>query len=99
MTKTELIEIFRNEDYDHEYHSFSKRNMSQFPTRRSDLYVFCLIDYLIPSSYDMVSAAKHDEIFLGVDLDELAAVATKENIIDLIRCGIRCDSGCLTMFV
>ncbi len=49
----------------------------------------------------MVSAAEHDEILLDVDLEELAKVATEEQIVELIRCGVRYDSSTdsLAMFV
>jgi hypothetical protein len=40
----------------------------------------------------MVSAAEHDEIWLNIDLANLAEKATEQQIIDLIRCGIRLDT-------
>jgi hypothetical protein len=50
---------------------------------------------------DMVAAAEHDEIWLGVDVDALAAAATPEIIRDLKRCGVRYDreTCSLSMFV
>lgn len=39
----------------------------------------------------MVSAAEHDEYWLSVSLEDLAAVVTPEQVIKLSRCGIRCD--------
>ncbi len=39
----------------------------------------------------MVACAAHDEIWLRTDLDDLARAATKDDIITLIRCGVRID--------
>jgi hypothetical protein len=50
---------------------------------------------------DMVTAAEHDEIWLGTDLDVLAEKASSEDIRTLVRCGIRYDddTDSLCMFV
>ncbi len=37
----------------------------------------------------MVSAAEHDEIYLEVDVDEFCGVATEEQALELVRCGVR----------
>ncbi len=67
---------------------------------RPDLHAFMLLDSLIPGYRDMVGAAEHDETFLSIEPDELAEVATDEQIIDLIRCGVRYDhDDGLCMFV
>ena len=53
-----------------------------------------------PPGTDMVTAAEHDEIYLGVDCEELAKVATEEDLLDLIRCGVRYDRfASLCMYV
>jgi hypothetical protein len=68
-------------------------------TSRSDLRAFLLLDRLLPGTRDMISSAGHDEIWLDVGIDELAGVATDEDILYLVRCGVRlCDDG-LCMFV
>lgn len=60
--------------------------------QRPDLHAFLLLDSLVPSpNRDMVSGAEHDEIYLDVDPEDLMAVATEEQLIDLHRCGVRCD--------
>ena len=66
--------------------------------RRPDLHAFILLDRLVPGTSDMVSAAEHDEIFLDVSLEDLAAVVKEESIIDLIRCGVRLSDDSLAMF-
>jgi len=67
--------------------------------QRPDIHAFLLLSSLVPSQLDMVSSAEHDEIFLEVDPDDLAKVATEEQIRDLVRCGVRLDDDHLCMFV
>jgi len=70
-------------------------------SNRPDIHAFLLLDKLVPGDRDMVSAAEHDEICLDIEPEELAKVATEEQIVELIRCGVRLDSrtDSLTMFV
>jgi hypothetical protein len=58
---------------------------------RPDVHAFMLLDKLVPSKsrMDMVASAEHDEIYLEVDPKKLFAVAKDEEIIELIRCGVR----------
>ena len=41
----------------------------------------------------MVSAAAHDQIWLGVDPDALNAAASDDDLIFLMRCGVGYDSN------
>ncbi len=68
---------------------------------RPDIHAFLLLDKLVPGTTDMVSAAEHDEIWLAVSPEELEKAATEEQIVELIRCGVRLDSSTdsLAMFV
>lgn len=69
---------------------------------RRDLCAFIMLDKLVPDpDAKIVSAAEHDQIYLDVDLDKLAAIATSDDIIMLMRCGVMLDSDIdsLTMFV
>ena len=71
-------------------------------SNRPDLHAFMLLDKMLPiEEKDIISAAEHDEIFLQVNIEELAKVVTKEKIMELSRCGVRFDSSndCLAMFV
>lgn len=80
-------------------------------SKRPDLHAFLLLDEIVPpepttgrperkdESYDMVSSAEHDEIWLVTDTDQLAEKATEEQIVELIRCGVRFSDGGLAMFV
>lgn len=61
-------------------------------SNRPDLHAFVLLDRLVPGTHNIVSAAEHDEIYLGVDPDELAEIANEKHVIDLLRCGVRYDS-------
>lgn len=70
-------------------------------SKRPDMHAFRMLDGLVPSTSDLISAAEHDEIWLDVDLVHLANVANEYDIRDLIRCGVRYDSDTdsLCMFV
>jgi len=63
------------------------------PTKRRDLNAFLLLEKLLPGEGDIVSAAEHDEIFLDVTLEDLAKVVTEEDVMNLIRCGVRIDEN------
>ena len=67
-------------------------------SNRPDLHAFLRLDELCPGTTDMVDAAEHDEIFLEVSLEDLAAVITEEQVIELIRCGVRMSYDSLAMF-
>jgi hypothetical protein len=60
--------------------------------RRPDINAFLLLDRLSPGDRDMVSAGEHDEIFLDVEPHELMKVASEEDLLDLMRCGVFYDS-------
>lgn len=67
---------------------------------RPDLCAFLILDRLVPGKSDMVDSAEHDEISLEVDTDALAAVATEEDIQNLVRCGVGfSNEGYLLKFV
>lgn len=97
MTRDELIELF--EANDDEFLKFEK--IENPLHKRPDLCAFLRLDEMVPGNRDMVSAAEHDEIYLEIDLDKLAEVATEDDVIYLQRCGIRLDdyNGGLAMFV
>lgn len=60
---------------------------------RPDVQAFLLLERLCPSETGgrMVEVSEHDEIWLGVDVKELAAVCREEDVILLLRCGITLD--------
>jgi hypothetical protein len=68
--------------------------------RRPDMCAFLLLDRLVPTDGDMVGAAEHDQIWLNVDCEKLAEVATEEDIRMLDACGVFLDedTDSLSMF-
>lgn len=96
----ELAELFDKQDDEF----LKDERLSPHPlTKRRDLRAFLLLESILPATNgrDMVTAAEHDEIWLDIDPEELAKVITEEQIIELIRCGVRYDAGIdsLCMFV
>ena len=88
MTLDEMTEIFDGED---EFLQFEKVENKR--SKRPDLHAFLLLDELVPGNRGIVAAAEHDEFFIGVSPEDLAAAATKEQIVELMRCGVRYDSS------
>jgi hypothetical protein len=76
--------------YDDEYLNF--KAVSNPLHNRPDIAAFLLMDKLIPENFDgkdMVCGARH-----------LAEVATEEDVLTLVRCGVRLiDGNYLAMFV
>lgn len=91
----DLEEIFQK--HNREFLKFENITNPLHPT--TDICAFLLLHKLVPSDRDMVSCAGHDEIWLRTDLDKLAEVATEEDILTLVRCGVRLDDNSLKMFV
>src|ERR1035438_5389586 len=95
MTTNELAELF--EKYEDEFIVFQNIPADRRLSNRRDLNAFLLLDKLVPSTRsdahfdNMISAAEHDEIFLDASPKELASVATEDQIVDLIRSGLRYD--------
>lgn len=87
--------------HDREYLKFELVESPRHP--RPDVCAFLMLHDLAPTpnDQDMVDAAEHDEIWLNVDVARLADAATEAQIVDLIRCGVRLDTGFdrLAMFV
>lgn len=83
--------------YEKEYLEFESIHVKL--SQRPDIHAFILLDKLCPTSGDIISGAEHDEIFLDVDVEELNKVATEEQALELIRCGVRCGEYGLAMFV
>lgn len=78
--------------HDNEFLKFDRIANPLHP--RPDLCAFLLLDRLSPHpGRDIVVSASHDEFYLDVSTDEIAAVATEEDVVTLIRCGLRYDRG------
>lgn len=101
MTIEEMDAIL-NENDGEEYIKFERVEPKR--SRRPDLHAFLLLDELVPPErehQDIVGAAEHDQIYLSVSPEALAAVATRDQIVELSRCGVRYDEDIdsLCMFV
>lgn len=60
---------------------------------RPDLCAFLLLDKLLPKDgSDIICSASHDEFFIDIDCEKLSDIATEEDILTLVRCGVRYDS-------
>ena len=66
-------------------------------SQRPDLHAFMLLDELFPGNGDMICNAEHDEIWLGIEEEQIESL-TDDQIIELSRCGVRYDDGGLCMF-
>jgi len=84
----DISEVF--EKFEDEFLEFELIELPR--SKRPDLHAFLLLDDLVPGCRDMVCAAEHDKFFIDVSPDDLAAVATEDQIKELVRCGIRYDS-------
>ena len=99
MTYERMKELFDDDNSDREFLKFDR--VQNKLSKRPDLHAFLLLDSLVAGDSDIVAAAEHDEIFIETCAEKLAAVATEEQIIELIRCGVRLNTSydSLVMFV
>lgn len=105
MTTEELAATFKR--LSEEYIKFNRIQSPRHP--RPDVCAFLMLHDLAPCPYDegrqplrdMVAAADIDKVWLATDVATLAAVATDENVADLLRCGVLFDedTDSLCMFV
>lgn len=98
MTVEELKALFNKHDEEYIEWDSVKVRRSAAP----DVHAFLLLEELCPFKAghpDMVQGARHDEITLRPEAEELAAVVTEEQVIELLRCGVRLEKGYLCMFV
>lgn len=107
MTLDHLKELFAREDT---YIDEENLNPRYRITTYSDLDAFLLLDKLVPSvpishmpghRHDLVTCAEHDEIWLNIDLERLAAAASDDDITALQQLGVRLDNSTdsLALFV
>ncbi len=75
-------------------------NIENPPFQRADLCAFVKLAQLIPiGSGGIISSADHDEIHLDANLEEFDKIATNEDILYLVRCGVECTRWALRMNV
>ena len=95
MDIEEFEQLF--EEYDDEYLEFDKIE-NKF-SNRPDLHAFLLLDKLLPSDHDIISASEHDQFWIGVDINELLEVITEEYVKELIRCGVSYDESVESLYM
>lgn len=76
----------RFEQFEDEYGKFDRIENPR--SKRPDLHAFLLLDEIQPGTRDLISASEHDEFYLDIDCEAFAAVATDDQIKELVRCGI-----------
>lgn len=84
-----MVEWF--DKHDDEFLKFKNIPAERRLSTRPDLCAFLLLDKLVSGNSDIVAAAEHDEIFLETSAEDVFLVATEDDIITLIRCGVRYD--------
>ena len=98
MTADQLRTLFKDREF--EYGEFEGTESPR--SSRPDLNAMLLLDELCPGDSNIVTRARDEyyEFGLNVDLDDLAAVITEEQIAVLKTCGVMYDeaSDRLTMF-
>lgn len=95
MTEKELDSIFQK--HDDEFLHFDR--VQEKRSSRPDIHAFLLLNEIMPANCDMIGAARHDEIFLDVDVAGLAQVISEGQVVELVRAGVRLSEGSLCMFV
>ena len=85
------VEAFFKQHGDDEYLKDQNIKPERRLHRRRDMNAFLLLDRLIPKNSVMIDGAQHDVFYLNVAPEELGEVATEEDILDLIRCGVHYD--------
>lgn len=86
MTLHDRFEQFNDE--------FLKFDRVQAPrSARRDLHAFLVLEEIMPGKRPMIAASEHDEFYLDINCDEFNAKATDDQIMELLRCGVRHDQG------
>jgi hypothetical protein len=87
-------------DNDDEFLKFDRISPERRLSARPDLCAFLLLEHLVPGTRNIIGGAEHDEIYLSADLEALLAAATEDDIVTLVRCGVRADedNDALCMF-
>ena len=96
MTTEEIQEWFE-EQSEAEFLKFERIEAPRH--RRPDICAFLMLDEIQSGDRDMVSDARHDEVYLDFDVDASADKLTPEILRDLSRCGVRYEDGSFCMFV
>lgn len=88
MNIDELHDFF--EEQNDEFIKFERVENKR--SQRRDLHAFMQLDTWIPGDKKIIAAANHDIVYLEVSAQEVVENLSKDQIIELIRCGIGLDS-------
>lgn len=66
---------------------------------RPDIHAFILLNELVPDEKPIVTAATHDQFYIGVDMDKLVQVINRKHIVELVRCGVRLEPLTESLFM
>ena len=106
MTVDDMVKLFKEASHDYNYRVYgtNKDNFIKFycinkKSKRKDLHAFNLLDELIPGEKNIIIHTEDGQIYLEIDLEELSEVIKKEQIIELVHCGILCEDNELVMHV
>lgn len=85
-----------------EKHNDNYARFEDMPNKRSncaEIHAFLLLNELIPTER-MICSAKHDQIWLDVEIEKLAEIITPEQVAELSICGVFYDDDTelLSMF-
>ena len=99
MTVDELVNLF--EKHEDEFLEYAK--VEKWRSKDRDIHVFLLLEEIVPplQSGIMIAWASHDQIHLRIGVEVFAEVVTEDQVVELIRCGVRLDDDNegLAMFV
>lgn len=87
------------EKYTDEFLKFDR--VQKKTSHRRDLHAFNLLDKLVTGVGQIICSAEHDQIWLDINPEDLVGIASEDQIIELIRCGVMYDgeTDMLSMFV
>ena len=99
MTVERMIELFEQRMENTNMGTFDEmEHPLKMEFKRRDLCAFVKLNELVEGNCDIISAAEHDQIWLGVELEDLAKVITEKDIIFLVDCGVFISDESLSMF-
>lgn len=91
---TSVDDLFKK--VDNEYHKFEKIPKAERRHERQDLCAMLYLHEKLGGKGDAVSAAEHDQIWLGFEkLEKL----TEEDVLYITRCGVMYDSDTDSLFM
>lgn len=79
------------EDHDEDSHDFAGVQGAESLSGPADLCALQLVSLLCPTAKSVIGAAERDKVWLNADPDTLNLVATDQQLLTLIRCGVGYD--------